>query len=326
MFNIKLKIIKTRTKRIIKYSKQDIKNSINIAESSFGLFKYILKMFVLLFFGLLIIFPLFFMIWMSLIPEDVIANSNGNENIPLFNSFDKLTLDNFKYALNSGYIKALLLTILMMCTSVVLRVLFSLTFGYAFSLRNWKFKKISWLIFLAILVLPEVALLSGQYRVIVALDWKNNELLLLSLTLPFAASVFSGYLYRIAFESIPQSVRDTGKIDGSSEFRFFIKILLPLVKPTTLLVMILTAFAAWNSYAWPNLIINNSSSDFWDLLNLWIFRTGYKIMNGENQSIISIKMAASFLAIMPMMIIYIIFRKTIIRAITNNKFKVTSKS
>jgi probable ABC transporter permease protein MG189 len=84
-----------------------------------------------------------------------------------------------------------------------------------------------------LLVLPEVALLAGQYSIVSKLNWLQGPQRVLALAMPFAASVFSGFMYRNAFEAIPNSVRESAMLDGASGFKFFTQIALPMVKPTT---------------------------------------------------------------------------------------------
>ncbi|QJR44308.1 carbohydrate ABC transporter permease [Mycoplasma miroungirhinis] len=321
MFQTKLWIKEKYLKKSLASKQEKISKQVETANLVGNLLGFFFKFFVFTFFGLLILFPFYLMISMSLLDTQVVL-TNNTSNLPIYpKSVDgdgiSLHFENFKNAFQSGYFKSLVMTAGVTAISIVGKIFFSITFGYAFSLRKWKFKSASWLLFLSLLVLPEVALLSGQYKVAVTLGWHVGPMQLVSLSMPFVASVFSGFMYRNSFESIPDSVKESAMIDGASEFKFFVKIAIPMVKSTTWTVGILTAFAAWNSFIWPSLILSGSNNNGYSVLNLWLFTTGKSSDSDISSRIfINIRMAAIILVILPMFITYFFFRKRIMNAIS----------
>ncbi|MCU4116965.1 carbohydrate ABC transporter permease [Mycoplasma zalophi] len=320
MFRTKLWIKEKYLKKSLASKQEKISKQVETANLIGNLLGFFFKFFVFVFFGLLILFPFYFMISMSLLDTQVVLISD-NSNLPIYpKKFEgdglSLHFENFKQAFQSGYFKSLVMTAGVTAISVVGKIFFSITFGYAFSLRKWKFKNASWLLFLSLLVLPEVALLSGQYKIAVTLGWQSGPMQLVSLSMPFVASVFSGFMYRNAFEAIPDSVRESAMIDGASEFKFFVKVAIPMVKATTWTVGILTAFAAWNSFIWPSLILSGSNNNGYSVLNLWLFTTGKSTETEVSRVFINIRMAAVILVILPMFITYFFFRKRIMNAIS----------
>ncbi|WP_233091240.1 carbohydrate ABC transporter permease [Mycoplasmopsis gallinacea] len=226
--------------------------------------------------------------------------------------------ENYKKAFQEGYWRALVFTAAITAASIAGKTFFSMTFGYAFSLKQWRFKNAMWYFFLALLVLPELALLSQQYTVVSKLQWKDKDdafKILVALTIPFVASVFSGFMFRNAFEAISDSVRESAKIDGASELKFFVKIAIPMVKSTIWTVAILTAFASWNSYLWPSTVFDGRTDA--PVLSIWLFTTGKDTEGGEvSRLFINIRMAAAVIAISPLIIVYIFIRKRIMNAIS----------
>ena len=318
----KLKTRHWRQKQSLQ-SKQDLMSRpIDDTKTSSIILTWIFKIFVLAFFGFIIAFPFYFMISQSLTDKQwSMVNSSSILWYPkkfgvTYSKFEA-HWENFKFAFQEGYGKALLMTFIVTSFSVVARVFFSMSFGYAFSLRKWRFKSFSWAFFLSLLVLPEVALLSGQYFVAVKLGWHIGTWRFVSLMMPFVASVFSGFMYRNAFEDIPDSVKESALIDGTSGFKFFIKIAMPMVKTTTWTVCILTALATWNSYTWPLLILGKQAPGSWTVMNIWLTDTG-QVKNDPdgNRVYMSIRMAATILAILPMLIVYFSLRKRIMNAIS----------
>ncbi|WAM05239.1 ABC transporter permease subunit [Mycoplasmopsis cynos] len=143
--------------------------------------------------------------------------------------------------------------------------------GYAFSLRNWRFKGFIWFLALALLVLPEVALLSGQYSVVIKTNLRSSLFtILLAMVLPFSASIFNTVMYKNAFEAIPGRIKEVSLVDGASGLKYLFKVAFPMVIPTTLTIVILTALASWNAYLWPSLI--NSENKNWQLISVWLFK------------------------------------------------------
>lgn len=272
---------------------------------------FIFKFVVLFIFGIFIIFPFYFMITYALAPKEQVIDSRVQIYYPR-----SLEWSNFSAAFQEGYVQALGWTILITLISVIGKIFFSITFGYAFSLKKWKYKKTSWLIFLSILLLPETALLIGQYRVVIILFWNEQPGTILALVAPFAASVFSGFMFRNAFEEISDRIKEAAMVDGCSNISFFFKVAIPLVSPTIWTVGILTAFAAWNGLLWPLLILEGNSNI--KVINIWLLDVGRNPAEDEGQIpfLKNIRMAGAILAILPMFIIYFGFRKRILNAIS----------
>ncbi|MDC4163256.1 carbohydrate ABC transporter permease [Mycoplasma bradburyae] len=315
MFALKLKFKNWISK--IKINKNYERVSLEIKDTSWKtiILGFLFKSLILLFFGLIIIFPFYFMLVVALAPDKQVLDQRKPILWP-----DSFNFNNFARVLNEGgYWSALFVTAFITALSVILRLFFTMTFGYAFSLRNWKFKKVVWLFYLSILILPESALLIGQFRTITLLEWNDraDPKILISLVTPYVASIFSGYMFKNAFEAIPGRIKESALIDGCGGAKFFFKVAIPLVKPTIWTVTILTSFAAWNSYLWPLLLLD-SQSKFFNVINLWVIRQGIDPNSDPDGQIIilsNLRMAATILAIVPMFIVYFIFRKQIINAV-----------
>ncbi len=275
------------------------------------------KILILGFFGLLILFPFYFMITQAL--TDKLWQIRGQ--VLLFpRSFDKGAIfnwQNFTEAFSEGYLQSVIFTVSLTVVSILVRMFFSITLGYAFALKNWKGKAGFFWFFISLMIIPEIGLLSGQFKIVTALGWQTPNWLFITMIIPFAASVFFAWMYRNAFEAIPNSVKESSMLDGANGFVYFFKIAMPMVKSTTWTVAILTAFASWNSYVWPSLLFD-SVDTLWKPINLWVFQTG-KAANAEVQIVYrSIRMAGTILAILPMIIVYFILRKRIMNAIARN--------
>ncbi len=264
-----------------------------------------MKVFALVFFGALVLFPFYYMIATSLM-----TNSEATDTVTTHLAPEKPQWGNFKSAFVDGYWMAILYSFLIASITIMVKLVITILLGYAFSIKKYKGKKIVWVFFLSLMMLPEVALLSGQYQMIVRLGWYYGTNILLGLFIPFVASVFSAVMFKNAFEAIPDRTKEAAMIDGAGSVGYFFKVALPMIKPTTLTVIILTAFASWNSYMWPALLLQGKDIQ---TIPTWVFTTG-KDSNG--QLLIPIRMAGTTLAIIPMLLVYFVFRGRIMKAIS----------
>ena len=231
--------------------------------------------------------------------------------------------ENFAEAIRSSkssYWVALGLTLANVLFSIVLKIFITMFAGYAFSLKNWRGKNIVWALFISLLILPEVALLSGQYYLVVRFnEWmpgiKDNFFgMVFLVAIPFVASIFNALMFRNAFEAIPGRIKEVAMVDGAVGWRYLFKIAIPMVVPTILTVVILTALASWNSYLWPSLISGGEVK--YKIMSVWLFEVGRKIIGTEERVQSNIKMAGSIIAILPMFIFYFIFRKKVMGSIS----------
>ncbi|WP_027332835.1 carbohydrate ABC transporter permease [Mycoplasmopsis gallinarum] len=297
----------------------------NVFAMAFGLF---LKTLVLVTLSLVILFPFFFMFMISFMGKQQALELSSNFSlIPQEFSPDNYTKAMGIYAagddvesLKKGvdYLPSLGFTFANVVFSVVVKILVTMLAGYAFSLKTWRFKKLLWSILISLLVLPEVALLSGQYWMVTRLDeaikLKQDFLgMVAAVSVPFLASIFTALMFRNAFEAIPKRLKEVATVDGAVGAKYFFKIAVPMVTPTILTVTILTALASWNSYLWPALISDNTFT----VLSVWIFSVGQDLSDPANpRPMPSLKMAAAILAIAPMFIVYLLARKWIMRSIS----------
>ncbi len=279
------------------------KVSTRVKESS-GLVNFtktLLKATILMLFGFVVIFPFFYMISMSLMTYAETTNPNGTPILP-----DVPMWSNYWEAFTNGYILVFVFSSLIMITNVLLKVIVTMMLGYAFGNYNFKGKNVLWIFFLATMIIPEVALISGQYTMTIKLGWDTGIGLLLGLSAPYIASVFTAYMFRNAFEAIPNSVKEAAIIDGIEGKSYFFKIAIPMVSSTTWTVIILTAFASWNSYMWPALVLGGSNLN---TMTLWLFNVG--LPPDGSTMLIQLQMAGAVLTIIPTLIVYLIFKKRI---------------
>lgn len=273
-----------------------------------------LKWFTIIFAAFIILFPFYYMISMSLMSNtEIEAPLVPGTDTPLFLP-DTPMWENFTLAWKSGYFEAFLFSSAVVVVNIVFKLFVCVLLGYAFGNFNFRYKKQIWWLFMLTLVIPEVALLSGQWKIVVNNGLNHGLMLLLTLSGPFIASVFTAFMFRNAFEAIPSSVKEAALMDGISGPRYFFQVSLPMIKGTIWTVVILTTFASWNSYMWPSMVLG--ASDY-DTMPLWLLNVGTAI-EGDGMVYQEVRMAGSVLAIIPTLVFYLLFRGKINSAVTGD--------
>ncbi|MEA4206009.1 carbohydrate ABC transporter permease [Mycoplasma sp. 4463] len=317
-----------------KLRKNQEKSASQVKETSFSkvLTSSALKLFLLALFGVIILFPFFYMISISLMNDGESQSlkqqfkflpsfAEGKTYIEghlVIASWSEVVANTYKRAFSTGYGKAFVFTTLNVIISVVLKVFVTFLMGYAFSLRNWRGKGLVWFIALALLVLPEVALLSGQYLIVLKTKlYKTYITFLLAVAFPFTASIFNTVMYKNAFEAIPGRIKEVSLVDGAGGMKYLFKVAFPMVMPTTLTIVILTSLASWNSYLWPALISTIGGQDL-QVMSVWLFKAGFDPSDPESgaNTMQNVKLAASLLSIIPVFLFFLIFRKRIMASIS----------
>ena len=308
MFRQRLKLQRRINKRKLTKKSEFTSKQVDTSAAWWIVTRLLLKLFILVFFGALILFPFYYMISVSLMGEDTYQKTSETHLVP-----KGFHWGNFTRAFEDGYWKAVMYSFLITTISILLKLVVTLLMGYAFSIRKWWGKQLFWYLFLALMFLPEVALLSGQYKMMVTLKWHTGINVLIGLFVPFVASVFSAMMFRNAFESIPDMTKKASMIDNVTGAKYFIKVALPLITPTIWTVSILTAFAAWNSYMWPALLLQGQDIQ---TIPTWVFTTGKSIISTDTRLLYTVRMAGTVLAIVPMFIAFIIMRGRIMKSIS----------
>lgn len=297
--------VKSNSKKYSKYSERTGERTARRVAQSNGFSKFIgtlLKAFILAFFGFLVLFPFYYMISMALMSYDEIQGVS-----PLFPS--DLMFSNFIDAINNGFIPALIVSTLVLLLNIILKVTVCMLLGYAFANYEFKCKNLLWWLMMITLTIPEVALISGQYNVTVNMGFSDGPLIILGLSVPFIASIFTGLMFRTAFEAIPNSVKEAAIIDGITGPAYFFKVAMPMVSSTTWTVVILTTFASWNSYMWPALLLIGTES-YYHTIPIWLFDVARPVDEGSH-NLPQIQMAGSVLATLPTIVIYFLFKNKI---------------
>lgn len=176
--------------------------------------------------------------------------------------------------------------------------------AYAFARIEFPCRNILFILALSVLMVPGQVFLLPQYMIMVKLGWLNS---LQAVIVPGLFSAFGTFLLRQFFMGLPKELEEAARLDGCNHFQIYWKIMLPLAKPGLIALGIFTTLWSWNELMWP-MIVNSSPESM-------TLSAGLSSLQGQYLTNYPILMAGSFLAILPMLILFIILQKQFIEGI-----------
>lgn len=271
----------------------------------------------LAFMAVIVLFPFYWMIITSLKSTTEIralqqtffpTNVLWSNYITVFNSFDFGT-----------YVGNTLVVGIISTLGTLLTTIFS---AFAFARLNFKGREALFGILLATMMIPGEMMVITNYITVSRLPWyefgvgvvdgwlQYKDAVFASMIVPFWVSVFYIYLLRQNFKQIPNELYLAAKVDGKSDWQYLWKVMVPLASPTLISIFILKLMGTWNSYVWPNLVTTNNEE--WRLVTNAL-RGSFTNASGEPQY--GIQMAATILVTTPLLLLFIFFRKYIMRGV-----------
>lgn len=224
-----------------------------------------------------------------------------------------LTLDNFR-ALFATKPFARWMVNSIFVTSVYTASVVTLSSVGGFALAKYKFpgKRLLMLVMLLTMLLPVQVLLPASYKLIFRLGWMNSYL---AVIVPGSVSVFGIFLFMQAMKAVPDELLQAGRVDGCSELRLWWEVALPIVRPMIGAYTLLSFLSAWNSYLWPNIVLQDESK--------YTLPIGLAGMVGlpEFEAHYGILMAATFLGILPVALLFFLLQKDFISGLATGAVK-----
>ncbi len=182
--------------------------------------------------------------------------------------------------------------------------------AFAFSNISFKFKHIVFIAMVATMMVPSEILIIPNYVTLSEFGWINSYK---ALILPWCASIFSIFLLRQQFSSIPDAYYKAAKVDGCSDFRYLFTIMVPMSIPTLMSIGILKLINSWNSYMWP-LIVTNTT----EMRTLPVALAAFSTEAGTKYNLL---MAFSVMIVAPILIMYFFTQKYIIKGVSKTGLK-----
>ena len=258
--------------------------------------------------AVIVLFPFYWMILSSIKS----FGEYSSESIPKFFPSTP-TRENYFTAFTSVplldyFVNTLIFTVL--TTALMLAVIIPAAF--AFSRLEFKGKNLVFIIFLSLMMIPNELVIITNFVTITELDLRNT---FAGLILPSITSVFYIYLLKENFEQVPTELYLAAKVDGTSDFKYMLKVMVPICRPTIITVTILKVIECWNSYVWPRLITDDE--------NYFLVSNGIQEIreSGFGRENIPAMMAAVVVISIPLIVLFLIFRKKIMAGVARGGTK-----
>ena len=271
-------------------------------------FSRVLIYFFLIVWALIVLFPFY---WMVLTSVKSFASYNS-EYIPRFFTAEP-TLDNYVSAFEAVPLgRYFLNTLIFTVATTGLMMLVIIPAAFAFARLEFKGRNAVFALFLSLMMIPTELVIITNYVTIVNWNMRNTYL---GLILPSVTSVFYIYLLKENFEAIPDELYQAAKVDGTSDLKYLVKVMIPICQPTVVTIVILKVIECWNSYVWPRLITYDS--------NYFLVSNGIQEIreNGFGRENTPAMMAAVVVISVPLIVLFLIFRKKIMAGVSRGGTK-----
>ena len=226
----------------------------------------------------------------------------------------EILFSNYARAFESGNLGRLFInTMIVGVVSTLLSLVITVLTAFAFARLEFKGKNILFAGLLATMMIPGELFTITNYITVNQLDWMHTYRVLI---VPFLVSVFYIYLLRQNFLQIPNELYLAAKVDGTSDFKYLCKVMVPLSLPTLISITILKMMGAWNSYIWPRLVANDEAHK--------LITNGLRSVNltySDGTTDYPAQMAAVAMVSLPLFLVFIFLRKYIMKGVSRSGIK-----
>ncbi len=258
--------------------------------------------------AVIVLFPFYWMVLTSVKSY----SAYSAERIPAFFTLSP-TLQNYHDAftavpLGRYFLNTLVFTL---ATTAIMLVVITLA-AFAFARLNFRGKHLAFTLFLALMMIPNELVIITNFVTITDAGLRNT---FWGLILPSVTSVFYIYLLKENFAQIPDELYYAAKVDGTSDFKYLWKVMLPICRPTVVTIVILKVIECWNSYVWPRLITDDE--------NYFLVSNGIQAIreNGFGRENIPAMMAAVVVISVPLIVLFLLFRNKVMEGVSRGGTK-----
>lgn len=250
--------------------------------------------------SVVMIFPF---VWMILTSLKTLAESM---QVPPTIFPAKVVLENFTYAITSlPFVNLYINTILLIFFRVLCAVVFSSMAGYAFAKLNFRFKNLLFSLILIQMMMPSQIFTIPQYQMLAKFSLTNS---IFALVFPGLVSAFGTFFLRQSYMGIPDEIGEAAYLDGCNQWQTFTRVMAPLTGTSVAALTVFTAVFAYADLMWP-LVVNTD-------ITMMTLSSGLATLKGQFTTNYPVLMAGSLLAMIPMLILYLIFQKQFVEGIS----------
>ena len=258
--------------------------------------------------ALIVLFPFY---WMVLTSIKSFSDYNG-EMVPRLIAV-RPTLANYLTAFKEVELgRYMFNTVIFAIVTTILMIVVAVGAAFSFSRLKFRGKDLLFTLFLSLMIIPNELVIITNYVTIVNLELRNTYI---GLIMPSVMSIFYIYLLRQTFMQVPDELYYAAKVDGTSDFKYLVKVLIPLARPTLVSIVILKVIECWNSFVWPRLITTDSK--------YYLVSNAIEEIksNGFGRENIPAMMAAVVIVSVPLLVLFLLFRKQIMTGVSRSGLK-----
>lgn len=258
--------------------------------------------------AIVVLFPFY---WMLLSSIKSFGDYNS-EMVPQFITLNP-TFENYIIAFTSvPLLDYFINTLIFTLVTTALMMVIIIPAAFAFARLNFKGKNILFVLLLSLMMIPNELVIITNFVTITNMDLRNT---FTGLILPSVTSVFYIYLLKENFAQIPDELYLAAKVDGTGDFKYMLKVMVPICRPTIVTITILKIIECWNSYVWPRLITDDE--------NYFLLSNGIQQIreSGFGRENIPAMMAAVVVVSLPLIVLFLIFRKRIMEGVAQGGTK-----
>lgn len=262
----------------------------------------------LTFWALVVLFPFYWMVLTSVKSY----SAYNSEYIPKLFTLSP-TLQNYKEAFTAVPLAGYFLnTVIFTVITTALMLVVTVLAAFAFARLNFPGKHLAFTLLLSLMMIPNELVVITNYVTITNLELRNT---FTGLILPSVTSVFYIYLLKENFEQVPDQLYYAAKVDGTSDLKYLRKVLVPICRPTIVTITILKAIECWNSYVWPRLVTDDEA--------YFLVSNGIQEIreNGFGRENIPAMMAAVVVISIPLIVLFLLFRRAIMAGVSRGGTK-----
>lgn len=258
--------------------------------------------------AVIVLFPFYWMVLTSVKSY----SAYNSEYIPKFFTLSP-TLQNYVDAFTTVPLGRYFTNTLVFTLITTLLMLSVITLAaFAFARLEFKGKRLAFTLLLSLMMIPNELVIITNFVTITDLGLRNT---FTGLILPSVTSVFYIYLLKENFAQIPDELYYAAKVDGTSDFKYLTKVMIPICSPTMITIVILKVIECWNSYVWPRLITDDE--------NYFLVSNGIQAIreSGFGRENIPAMMAAVVVISVPLIALFLIFRNKIMDGVSRGGTK-----
>ena len=258
--------------------------------------------------ALMVLFPFYWMVLTSIKSY----GAYNSEYIPQLFTLSP-TMQNYTEAFTAVPLASYFTnTVIFTLATTAIMLVVTILAAFAFARLEFRGKDLAFTAFLSLMMIPSELVVITNYVTMTNLDLRNT---FTGLVLPSVTSVFYIYLLKENFAQIPDELYYAAKVDGTSDFKYLRRVMVPICKPTIVTITILKVIECWNSYVWPRLITDNEA--------YYLVSNGIQEIreNGFGRENIPAMMAAVVVISVPLIILFLIFHKKIMEGVSRGGTK-----